>query len=70
MAGRLPPPGTRLRGNGAETVAFDFFDRSTWQAALSGVEALFPLPGGKATCSGSDPACTCAGCTAAIGGSS
>ncbi|GAA4867852.1 NmrA family NAD(P)-binding protein [Saccharopolyspora cebuensis] len=41
----------RLRGSGAETVAFDFFDRSTWQAALSGVEALFllfPLPGGKA----------------------
>lgn len=41
----------RLRGTSAETVALDFFDRSTWTGALDGVEVLFllfPLPGNRA----------------------
>ncbi|VEG56675.1 NmrA family protein [Mycolicibacterium aurum] len=38
-------------GDGAQVSAFDFFDRTTWPAALRDVTALFllfPLPGNKA----------------------
>jgi len=48
VVGRHPE---RLGDNGFEACAFDFFDRSTWDAALSGVESmflLFPLPGNRA----------------------
>ena len=41
----------RLGANEVEVCRFDFFDRTTWTAALDGVEALFllfPLPGNRA----------------------
>lgn len=41
----------RRTGIAAEVVRLDFFDRSTWGAALAGVQALFllfPLPGNRA----------------------
>ena len=41
----------RLSDSGFEASVFDFFDRSTWNAALSGIESvflLFPLPGNRA----------------------
>lgn len=41
----------RLSGGSAEVVALDFFDRSTWDRALAGVDCLFllfPLPGNRA----------------------
>ena len=40
-----------VQAGGAEAVHFDFFDRTTWAAALDGVQSLFllfPLPGNKA----------------------
>ncbi|GJF11275.1 NmrA family transcriptional regulator [Mycolicibacterium cyprinidarum] len=42
---------TRLSDNSVEVIGLDFFDRSTWPAALAGVDALFllfPLPGNRA----------------------
>ncbi len=40
-----------VQAGGAYAVHFDFFDRTTWAAALDGVQSLFllfPLPGNKA----------------------
>ena len=48
LASRHPE---RLGNSSFESCAFDFFDRSTWSAALSGVTSLFllfPLPGNRA----------------------
>lgn len=41
----------QIGDNGFEACVFDFFDRSTWNSALSGVKSLFllfPLPGNRA----------------------
>ena len=41
----------RLVDSGLAACAFDFFDRSTWDTALSGIKSLFllfPLPGNRA----------------------
>lgn len=52
VAGRHPDAlRTRLADTSADVVRLDFFDRSTWPAALDGVEVLFllfPLPGNRA----------------------
>ena len=42
---------TRLSESPVDVVTFDFFDRSTWEGALAGVDRLFllfPLPGNRA----------------------
>ena len=52
MASRHPDSLHRSRSDSsAEVVPLDFFDRSTWQGALDGVDRLFllfPLPGNRA----------------------
>jgi uncharacterized protein YbjT (DUF2867 family) len=43
---------TSCSGDSAEVVGLDFFDRSTWDSALAGVQCLFllfPLPGNRAS---------------------
>jgi len=51
VASRDPEQLARRLGGDAQVAAFDFFDRTTWPAALDGVQRLFllfPLPGNRA----------------------
>lgn len=51
VASRHPEPLARRLGDSAQACRFDFFDRSTWAAALQDVQTmflLFPLPGNRA----------------------
>ncbi|WP_223732896.1 NmrA family NAD(P)-binding protein [Streptomyces purpurogeneiscleroticus] len=51
VASRHPEQLAERLGESGETARLDFFDRSTWAAALDGVQTLFllfPLPGNKA----------------------
>ena len=51
VASRHPERLPEQTGEGAQACRFDYFDRSTWSAALDGVQTLFllfPLPGNKA----------------------
>lgn len=51
VASRHPERMRDRVGDSAEVCRFDYFDRSTWPAALNGVDRLFllfPLPGNKA----------------------
>ncbi len=48
----------RFSGTSTEVVGLDFFDRSTWDGALAGVDVLFllfPLPGNRAAREGIVP---------------